>query len=155
MQEQPASVEEYRANRHGLAPAPITRAWILEGKPVARGKLLSSSTDGMAFTCMWDCTAGRFNWFYDIDETICLQEGSVVLSDSAGEHHHLKSGDTFFFPAGSRFEWTVAHYVRKIAFIHVPLSPKILYAKRIYRAVKRLLRPGAVDDDAAVLLHGR
>src|SRR5215469_3077729 len=60
---------EYRTNRHQLNSAPIVPAWILEGSPAARGKLLSGSTDDKASTYMWDCTAGRFNWFYGCDET--------------------------------------------------------------------------------------
>lgn len=131
---------EYRANKYQLNTAPIVTGWILDGSPVARGKLLSNSTDGMAFTYMWDCTAGRFNWFYDIDETICLLEGSAVLTDSTGVHRFVRTGDTFFFPAGSRFEWTVPSYVRKIAFFHVPMSRKVQFLMRIYKALTRLAR---------------
>ena len=47
-----------------LNPSPIYPAWILEGNPVARNVLLSSSADGDASSYIWDCTAGRFNWFY-------------------------------------------------------------------------------------------
>jgi uncharacterized cupin superfamily protein len=139
------STQEYLSNEHRLSPAPISAGWVLEGNPAARGRLLSSSTDGMASTYMWDCTAGRFNWFYHVDETICIVEGSVILVDSSGSRQLLKPGDTFFFPRGSRFEWTVASYVRKIAFLHVPLSPKVLYLKRVFKAVKRMLRPGSAD----------
>jgi len=52
-----------------FVPNPIQAAWILDGNPVARAELLSSSADGTASTYFWDCTAGRFNWFYSFDET--------------------------------------------------------------------------------------
>src|SRR5664279_4983395 len=55
-----------------LSSAAINPNWILEGNPVARNKLLFESADGTATTWLWDCTAGRFNWFYDIDETVHL-----------------------------------------------------------------------------------
>jgi len=140
----------YRLNKHELNATPIPAAWILEGEPVARGKRLSGSTDGMASTYMWDCTAGRFNWFYDVDETVCLLEGSVFVKDAAGEQHRLRAGGTFLFPAGSRFEWTVTNYVRKIAFMHIPQSPKILYAKRVYKALMRLVRPQGMTGTVAL-----
>jgi uncharacterized cupin superfamily protein len=145
---------EYWDNKYQLNAAPIVPAWVLDGSPAARGKLLSSSTDGMASTYMWDCTAGRFNWFYDIDETICLLEGSVVLTDSAGVSLLVRAGDTFLFPAGSRFEWTVPSYVRKVAFLHVPMSRKMQLLRRIYKALRRLTRPRTGKFESTTLLQG-
>jgi uncharacterized cupin superfamily protein len=123
---------------HGLVLSPINGAWILEGNPLARGKLLSTSTDGMASTFMWDCTAGRFNWYYELDETVYLLEGSVVIKDALGERRQLSAGDSFLFKAGTHFEWTIENYVRKVAFCRVPMSRKILAARRLYRLLRRL-----------------
>jgi hypothetical protein len=123
---------------HGLVLSPINGAWILEGNPLARGKLLSTSTDGMATTFMWDCTAGRFNWYYELDETVYLLEGSVVIKESTGARHELKAGDSFLFKAGTHFEWTVENYVRKVAFCRIPMSRKILLAKRLYQGLRGL-----------------
>lgn len=141
--EQPLTPDgaEYRANRHQLNSAPIAAAWILEGSPAARGKRLSGSTDDKAATYMWDCTAGRFNWFYGCDETICVLEGSAILTDSTGVRHCVRAGDAFFFAAGSRFEWTVPSYVRKVAFLHVPMSRKMQLLQRIYKTLTRSHRP--------------
>lgn len=147
---------EPRPNPHGLDPAPIPDGWILEGRPQARGKVLSCSTDEMAFTAMWDCTAGRFNWFYDIDETVCIMEGSVTVRDAAGQSTTLKPGDTFFFPAGTQFHWTVTRFVRKVAFIHIPMSHKMRLARRVYHSIKALLRPRSkAASGTAALLRGQ
>jgi uncharacterized protein len=127
------------SEKHKLGLSPINSAWILEGNPVARGKLLSTSTDGVASTFIWDCTAGRFNWHYDLDETVYLLEGSVVIKDSKGVSRQLSAGDSFLFRAGTQFEWTVESYVRKVAFCRVPMSQKILRAKRLYHALRRVL----------------
>lgn len=127
-----------RADAYGLTASPIPRAWILEGNPVARKKHLAGSSDRLANTFMWDCTAGRFNWFYDADEVIHVLEGSVVIEDSAGVRRRLQAGDTFLCPAGSRYLWTVSNYIRKIAFLYPPLPPEM----RIIRGVlKRLTAP--------------
>ncbi len=145
-----------RANPHALEPAPIPQGWILEGTPEARGKILFCSTDEMAFTVMWDCTAGRFNWFYDIDETVCIMEGSVTVRDSAGRSTTLKPGDTFYFPAGSQFHWIVTHSVRKVAFIHIPMSSKMRLARRLYHGLKAVLRPRSkAPAGTAALLKGK
>jgi uncharacterized cupin superfamily protein len=122
-----------------LNPSPIYPNWVLEGNPVARNKVLSSSADGTASTLIWDCTAGRFNWFYDVDETIYVIEGGVVVKDVAGTAHRLNAGDTIFFPAGARAEWHVEDYIRKIAFCRAPLPQPLVFAKRSLRFLKRLV----------------
>lgn len=139
--EQTISIEGARALRrdaHGLVSAPIPQAWILEGDPVARDRRLAGSTDQLAATFMWDCTAGRFNWFYDDDETIHVLEGSAVVEDASGARRLLQAGDTLLFPAGSRYEWTVPNYIRKIAFLHTPLSPEL---QAVRTTLKRLAAP--------------
>lgn len=134
--EQTISIEGARALRHdphGLLPSPIPQAWLIEGSPVARSRRLAVSTDQLATTWMWDCTAGRFNWFYDDDEFVHVLEGSAIIEDAAGSQQRLEAGDTFLFPAGSRYQWTVHDYVRRIAFLHPPLSREL-------RLIRGLLR---------------
>lgn len=124
-----------------LNPCPIKSAWIIEGNPVARNFLLSSSKDGTASTVIWDCTAGRFNWFYGIDETVYVLEGSVRLKDANGSRL-VKAGDSIFFPAGSSAEWTVETYIKKVAFLRQPLSPSYLKLRHMVRRVKQILKGG-------------
>lgn len=130
----------YLANKHSLSPAPIPSDWILEGKPLARCRRLAASTDGLGSTWMWDCTAGRFDWYYNEDETVYVVEGSITVVDRAGRVSHLKAGDAFLFPKGTHFEWTVSTYVRKIAFVHQPVSRKLRLLMRVSSAFKGLLR---------------
>jgi uncharacterized protein len=119
----------------GLRPDPIPEDWILEGRPVARRKYLVGSSDERSSTHLWDCTAGRFNWYYGCDEVIHVLEGAVEVEDAAGVRRRLEPGDTFLFPAGSCFHWTVPQYVRKIAFLHSPFSRKVRVLRRLYRVV--------------------
>lgn len=137
-------------NPHGLNPDPIPPDWILEGHPIARSKRLVGSSDDMASTHMWDCTAGRFNWYYGSDEVIYVLEGSIVVEDGAGVRRRLEPGDTFLFPAGTRFQWTVPRYIRKIAFLHAPLSRKMRLLKGIYDFCKspfKRRQPGTAWTD--------
>jgi len=133
------SVIKLAVGQLALNPSPIHPEWMIEGNPIARNKVLSSSADGTASTLIWDCTAGRFNWFYDVDETIYVIEGGVVIRDAGGAARRLSAGDTIFFPAGVRAEWHVEDYIRKIAFCRVPLPRPIVFARRGYRFLKRLV----------------
>jgi uncharacterized cupin superfamily protein len=135
-----------------LNPSPIHPGWILEGNPLARNKVLSSSADGTASTLIWDCTAGRFNWFYDVDETIYVIEGGVVLREHGGAARRLSAGDTIFFPAGARAEWHVENYIRKIAFCRMPLPRPMVFAKRGFRFLKRLIGYRASPDSAPAMM---
>src|ERR1700690_1556835 len=129
-----------------LVAKPIVPSWILDGSPVARAELLSSSADGTASTYFWDCTAGRFNWFYSFDETFHILEGDVTLKYPSGVSRRVSTGDTVFFPAGSSAEWTVDHYVRKLAFCRTPLPGYLTLARQVVRRLKRAVGGGAPSN---------
>jgi len=135
-----------------LVVNPIVPAWILEGAPVARLELLSSSADGTASTYFWDCTAGRFNWFYSFDETLHILEGGVTLKFPSGTSKRLAAGDTIFFPTGSSAEWTVDNYVRKLAFCRTPVPSYVTFARQLVRRLKRVVRGGSSKDGGSGLL---
>ena len=93
------SVIKLRVEQVDLNPSPIHPSWILEGNPVARNRLISSSADGTASALIWDCTAGRFNWFYDVDETVQSRvrkaEGAPILN------RHFESSVSGLYFAGA------------------------------------------------------
>jgi uncharacterized protein len=149
-----ASIVGLQVGQIALNPSPIYPNWVLEGTPVARNKVLSSSADGSASTIIWDCTAGRFNWIYDVDETIYVIEGGVVVKDVAGATRRLNAGDTIFFPAGARAEWHVESYIRKIAFCRTPLPGLLVFVRRGYGFLKRrLMGSGGSENAAAAMFH--
>jgi uncharacterized cupin superfamily protein len=135
-----------------FVPSPIRAGWILAGKPVARVALLSSSADGTASTYYWDCTAGKFNWYYGFDETLHILEGSVMLKAPSGSSRLVVAGDTIFFPAGAQAEWTVDSYIRKLAFCRTPLPSYLVSARDVARRVKRLMNGGGKQQESSGLL---
>ena len=147
------SVVKLAVGQVALNPSPICPEWVIEGNPIARNKVLSSSADGTASTLIWDCTAGRFNWFYDVDETVYVIEGGVVVRDLGGAARRLSAGDTIFFPAGARAEWHVEDYIRKIAFCRVPLPWPVVFARRGYRFLKRLVGTRGGANAAPAMFH--
>jgi len=96
-----------------LEPTPIELSWIIEGTPDARAKELARSADGTTIVIAWSCTAGRFHWYYDIDETVHVISGEVFITDDFGAEYRLGPGDMAFFPAGTRSLWRVPLAVRK------------------------------------------
>lgn len=131
--------------RSGATPAnwtlsPINPTWVLEGQPVARIELLSSSEDATASTYFWDCTRGRFNWFYSFDETLYILEGGMTLKEASGRIYEVKAGDTVFFPKGSHAEWTVQEYVRKVAYCRVPLPALLASLRGAVQKTRRALK---------------
>jgi uncharacterized cupin superfamily protein len=121
--------------------SPINPAWIIEGQPVARNAILSRSADGTACTIAWDCTEGRFDWYYDFDETVHIQEGTVIIDDGHGPARRLGPGDVAFFPAGSHAIWHVEKYIRKVAFCRKILPAPLGALINALRAVKHRLSP--------------
>jgi uncharacterized cupin superfamily protein len=122
-------------------PSPIQPTWILEGAPAARIQFLSESADGTASTWFWDCTAGRFNWFYSFDETLHILEGGFSLKDLlSGTARRVTAGDVVYFPQGAQAEWTVDKYVRKLAFCRTALPSYLVTARNVARRVKGAMR---------------
>ena len=124
-----------------LQPSPINPAWIIEGRPAARNTILSRSEDQTACTIVWDCTQGKFNWYYDFDETVHFIEGSVTIEDGHSPARTLGAGDVIFFPAGSHAVWTVDSYIRKVAFCRKVLPGPVGILITMLRAVKHKVSP--------------
>ena len=121
-----------------LSPSPIPADWILEGAPVARSCVLTTTDDNTAMTIVWDCSAGRFNWYYNLDETVSVVEGGMTLTDQTGTRK-VSAGDVVYFPAGSQATWVVEQYVRKVAVIRQPIPISVSQGLRVMRKLRRMV----------------
>ncbi len=122
-----------------LRDAPINPDWILDGKPNARNRVLANSSDGSARIIVWECTAGKFNWFYAIDETLVIQEGSAIIFEGTLPPRTIKAGDVVFFPKGAHVVWHVENYVYKVAFCHEILPHFLNTPAKVMRKIYRKL----------------
>lgn len=129
--------ESVRLDEVLLEPSPIDPTWILEGNPVARCGQWSKSPDTTTTSWVWDCTAGRFNWYFDEDETIYVIEGEVIITAEGQEPRTLRAGHAALFYAGTRSEWHVPHYVRKHAILRPHISKPVLFALKVSRKLGR------------------
>jgi uncharacterized protein len=122
-----------------LDPSPIEPSWIIEGYPEARSRLLSTSACNTARTLIWSCTEGKFNWYYDFDETIVILEGSIVLESERMPPKRYGVGDVIFFRNGAHAKWHVENYVKKVAFCRLNNPFPLGFAIRAANKLKSLI----------------
>ncbi|WP_315734852.1 MULTISPECIES: cupin domain-containing protein [unclassified Bradyrhizobium] len=121
-----------------LAPAPIEPSWIIEGSPTATSCTIARSSDGLGSTIVWHCTEGKFNWYYDFDETILILEGAIVLESEGMPAKRYGPGDVIFFRDGAHAKWHVEGHVKKLAFC-LKTQPYLLgLAVRVINKLKRM-----------------
>lgn len=135
-----------------LFPSPIEPSWIIEGNPEARSCTLSKSSDGLDWTVVWECTKGKFNWYYGLDETILILEGSIILEGDGLTPTRYTTGDTILFRKGAHARWHVEEYVKKLAFCHRVQPALVGFAVRSLGPIKRKL---TFQRRNALLPHGQ
>jgi uncharacterized protein len=130
------------AQRRDLQDAPITPDHVIDGTPVARSVQLTASADGLVSTHLWDCTAGRFHWYFGVDEIVHILDGEVHVTDDDGQTVVLGVGDIGHFALHSHSVWHVPDYVRKLAFHRAP-KPVSLPMRAVRKLARKMGRGGA------------
>jgi hypothetical protein len=134
-----------------LTPRPIEPSWVIEGNPDAQWSVLSKSADGLASTMVWQCGRGKFNWYYDFDETILILEGSVILENDTMGPTRYGPGDVIFFRDGAHAKWHVEDHVRKLAFCRNTQPVVLGLASRVFSRIKRTLMPAGKRRAAGLM----
>jgi hypothetical protein len=137
-----------------LTPRPIEPSWIIEGNPVAHSSVLSKSADGTASTIVWQCCEGKFNWYYDFDETILILEGSIVLENDSMTPTRYGPGDVILFKDGAHARWHVEGHVKKLAFCRKTQPVLLGLALRVLSRIKRTLLPAGRRQPASLVGSG-
>jgi uncharacterized cupin superfamily protein len=134
-----------------LVLRPIEPSWIIDGNPVAQSAMLSKSADGLASTMVWQCSEGRFDWYYDFDETILILEGSIVLENDDMPPTRYGAGDVVFFKDGAHARWHVEGHVKKLAFCRKTQPVVLGLALRALSKVKRMVMPAGKRQPASLM----
>ena len=134
-----------------LTPRPIEPSWIIEGKPDATWCVLSKSADGLASTMVWHCTAGKFNWYYDFDETILILEGGIVLESDTMPPTRYGPGDVIFFKDGAHARWHIESHVKKLAFCRKTQPVWLGFALRVVLKLKKIMMPAGARPAASLM----
>lgn len=77
--------------------APVAPRWVLGGEPVTRTWSVLRSHDLTSDLVVWECTAGRFECRYSVDEVVMIVGGEVFITDESGDERRLGPGDLGFF----------------------------------------------------------
>lgn len=135
-----------------LAPDAINPDWVIDGTPQIRCSWWSSDTDGLASNFVWDCTAGKFRWYFGSDETVHIITGEVEVSSDNMPPTWLRAGDAAIFRAGTWATWHVPRYVRKHAVLRTnlpwPLRKQVTVGRRAKHLLRRVLGRGTPQGDA-------
>jgi hypothetical protein len=134
-----------------LTPRPIDPSWILEGRPEASCCVLSQSVDGLATTMVWHCTEGKFDWFYDFDETVLILDGSIVLENDELPPMRYTAGDVIFFKDGAHAKWHVEGHVKKLAFCRKTSPVWFGFALRVFLKLKKIFLPSGSRQPASLM----
>jgi uncharacterized cupin superfamily protein len=134
------ALSEVANTASNLTPGQIEPSWIIEGNPVTQWSLLSKSADWQAWTMIWQCSEGKFNWYYDCDETVLILEGSVVIENETMPPTRFGPGDVIYFKNGAHAEWHVECYVRKLAFLRSAQPMLVALGLRVLSKIKRTLK---------------
>lgn len=109
------------ADHTPLPAAPLPSEWIRAGTPEASALELTRSPDGGLITGLWECTPGRFRWYFACDEVVVILRGSGRVRVGSSEYP-LEPGVTVSFPIGTDSEWEIHSTLRK-HFTHRFPSP--------------------------------
>ena len=129
-----------KMNGAQMIAAPINKNWIEEGDPRASLAILAYSDDRAASTILWECTAGKFTWRYNIDETIYFLDGEVMISFAGLPPRTYGAGDSIHFSRGAVATWEVKTFIRKVAFCRSVLPRPFAAARCMLRAAYHRLR---------------
>ncbi len=98
-----------------------------------------------------ECSAGKFNGYYDFDETILILEGAIVLESDAMRPSRYGPGDIVFFRNGAHARWHVEGRVRKLAFCHTNQPFVLGFAMRTFNKIKRTRMPSGRRATASLV----
>jgi uncharacterized cupin superfamily protein len=127
---EPLMMQAFHVANGELEPADIAPDWVVEGAPKARAKHLFVAPDKHLSIALWDCTEGKFNWYFAGDEFVHILEGEVTVRDGDGSERRLRPGDVAYFPAGMRSLWHVHGYVKKVAMFRQNRPTLVARARR-------------------------
>jgi uncharacterized cupin superfamily protein len=126
----PLEVQTSHVFHDDLHAAGIPADWVREGQPRARVKYLARSEDEGVTAALWDCTAGKFEWYFASDELVHVLEGEVIVTMPSGVQRTLTPGSVAYFPAGVKSLWHVPKYVKKMAVLRDNSESFVRKAKR-------------------------
>ncbi len=95
---------------------PMPAGTVRSGDPGAKVRWLRVSGEGEPpyYAGIWSAEPSIFEWRFDMDETLHVLAGRVVVSVQGGDVLDLRPGDVASFPRGTVTQWDVREPFRKV-----------------------------------------
>jgi ethanolamine utilization protein EutQ (cupin superfamily) len=100
---------------------------------------------------VWECSQGKFNWYYDFDETVLILEGSILLESDTMPSKRYVAGDVIFFKDGAHARWHIEDRVRKLAFCRKTQPVWLGFALRVFLKLKKIMIPAGQRQAASLM----
>lgn len=110
------TVRKIRIGEGGWEPYPMPPGCVRSGDPEARVRWLRVSGPGEPayYAGLWSARPSIFEWRFDLDETLHVLEGRVVVTLEGGDVLDLGPGDVASFPRGAVTTWDIREPFRKV-----------------------------------------
>lgn len=77
-----------------------------------------TSEGGSTYSGVWECAPATMAIeSYPVNEMMTILSGSVTVTSDGAEPETFTTGDSFFVPKGSRFEWKITETLKKFYMI--------------------------------------
>jgi uncharacterized cupin superfamily protein len=102
-------------------PYPMPKEILVKGDPAARVHWLRASGHGEPpyYTGLWTAEPSVFDYTFEMNETLHVLEGYVVVTQKDGPTLDLRPGDVATFPKGAVTRWDVREPFKKV-FVDSP-----------------------------------
>ncbi len=102
-------------------PYPLPKETIKEGDPNGQVHWLRVSGAGEApyYAGIWTCQPSVFDYRFELNESLHVLEGHVVVSQEGGPTIDMRPGDVVSFPKGAMTRWAVKAPFKKV-FVDTP-----------------------------------
>lgn len=97
---------------------PIPAESLTAGNPVQHGHTYFNDSTGTLTAGVWTCTPFTAKLVpYEVNEFVCVLEGSVTIIDEDGHEETVRAGESFVVPKGMPSIWKQTEDIRKFYVI--------------------------------------
>jgi uncharacterized cupin superfamily protein len=121
MAERSSLIAKTRIDATTWEPYPMPRELFVEGDARAQVHWLRVSGPGEPpyYAGLWTAQPSVFNYTFELNETLHVLEGHVVVRQEGGPTLDLRAGDVATFPRGAVTRWEVREPFKKV-FVDTP-----------------------------------
>jgi uncharacterized cupin superfamily protein len=116
MADDPGQIAKTRIDATTWEPYPMPADIFVEGNASAEVHWLRMSAPGEPpyYAGLWTAQPSTFDYTFELNETLHVLEGHVVVTQKGGPTLDLRAGDVATFPRGAVTRWEVREPFKKV-----------------------------------------